>query len=144
MPTEERFIKFTLNEAVEALRAISKRGKFTLPTSSAKSAVETASPEGELAVELTFNGSKEPVIISNAIVAAALISYYSRFNIPIPKQANKCLGVMGQSMMLRINSVGTNVSKSKQSNGNLTKKRCGKDTPSINESEQTDAEEFLL
>jgi|GEM_PF-5707652 len=144
MPTEERFIKFTLNEAVEALRAISKRGKFTLPTSSAKTAVETVTTEDELAVELTFNGSNETVIIPNTVVAAALISYCGRFNIPIPKQANKCLGVMGQSMMLRINSMGTNTSKTKSPSNKITKKKCEKDTLDEEKNDETDAEEFLL
>ncbi len=144
MPTEERFIKFTLNEAIEALRVISKRGNFSLPASSAKSAVETASQDGELAVELTFNGSNEVIVIPNAVVAAALISFCGRFNIPIPKQANKCLGVMGQSMMLRINSVGTNTSKTKTPSNKLTKKKCGKNTLDEEKNDETDAEEFLL
>lgn len=144
MPTEERFIKFTLNEVIEALKILSERGKISLPKSSVKSAKEIVLPDGELAVEFKFNGANEYIVIPNAVVAAALISYCGRFKIPIPKQANKCLGVMGLSMMLRISSVGTIVPNSKQSKGNLTKKKCGKETAVQEKGNDSGSEEFLL
>jgi hypothetical protein len=144
MPTEERFIKFTLNEVVEALKILSERGKFSLPKTSVKSAKEIVLADGELAVEFKFNGANEYVVIPNAFVAAALISFCGRFKIPIPKQANKCLGVMGQSMMLRISSDGTIASSSQQSKNNLTKKKCGKETNEQEKSNDAGSEEFLL
>ncbi len=144
MPTEERFIKFTLNEVIEALKILSKRGKISLPKSSVKSAKEMVLPDGELAVEFKFNGANEYAVIPNAVIAAALISFCGRFKIPIPKKANKCLGVMGQSMMLRISSVGTIAPSSEQSKSNLTKKKCGKETDVPEKSDDAGSEEFLL
>jgi len=144
MPTEERFIKFTLNEVLEALKILSKRGKISLPKSSVKSAKEILLPNGELAVEFEFHGANEPAVIPNAFVAAALIGFCGRFNIPIPKQADKCIGVMGQSMMLRISSVGTLVPGLKQSRSILAKKKCGKETEVEENTDDTRPQKILL
>lgn len=109
MPLEEKFIKFTLNEVIEALRAISDRGQFELPKTSVISAQEITLPDG-LATELTFIGADKPVVLKNTMIAAALIGYCSRFQIPIPKSANKSIGVSSNSVMLRISPFATDSS----------------------------------
>lgn len=104
MPLEEKFIKFTLNEVIDALRAISDRGKFQLPKSSIISAQEISTADG-LATEFSFNGADKPIVLKNSLIAAALIGYCSRFQIPIPKSSNKSIGVSAKTVLLRVSPI---------------------------------------
>lgn len=144
MPIEERFIKFTLNEVLEALKILSDRGKISLPKSSLMSAKEIVLPDGGLAVEFKFRGVNEIVVVPNAVVAAALIGYCGRFKIPIPKNANKGIAMKDLSVMLRISSVGAIVPNAKQSKGMGIKKKCGKGTKEQDKTNNPDSEEFLI
>ncbi len=57
MPEEIRFIKFTLNEVIEALRELSHKSQVQLPKSSPREAREKKDPEG-LVIEFLFTGAE--------------------------------------------------------------------------------------
>lgn len=137
MPKEIRFIKFTLNEVIEALKELSHKGKFDLPKSSVRFAKDIIQAENHF-IEFTFNGCDAPVKIANSFVAASLIRFCQRFQIPIPKNEEKSIAVIEGAVILKIGSDrGKNFSATPA-------KKMGKEINSDQESDENKAEEFLL
>lgn len=137
MPVEIRFIKFTLNEVIEALRDLSHKGQVELPKSSPRDAREKKEREG-LVIEFLFTGTSSPVKVPSSFVAAALIRYCKRFHIPIPKNEEKSIAVVQGGVILKI---GSDRSKGQSATGG---KKVGKETNLEKEKRKSESEEFLL
>ena len=137
MPVEIRFIKFTLNEVIDALRELSHKGQFDLPKSSPRDLRERTDSQGRV-IEFLFNGAEAPIKIANSFVAASLIRYCKRFQIPIPKNEEKSIAVIEGAVILKIGSDrGKNFSATPA-------KKMGKEINTDQESDENNAEEFLL
>lgn len=137
MPVEIRFIKFTLNEVIEALRDLSHKGQVELPKSSPRDAREKKEREG-LVIEFLFTGTSSPVKVPSSFVAASLIRYCKRFHIPIPKNEEKSIAVVQGGVILKI---GSDRGKGQSATGG---KKVGKETILEKEKRKSESEEFLL
>ena len=137
MPEEIRFIKFTLNEVIEALRELSHKSQVQLPKSSPREAREKKDPEW-LVIEFLFTGASSPIKFSNSFVAAALIRFCKKFHIPIPKEEEKSIAVVPGGVILKI---GLDRSKGPSATGG---KKVGKETNLEKEKRKSESEEFLL
>ena len=137
MPEETRFIKFTLNEVITGLKKLSHMGNYKLPKQDVRGAVEHIGPEGHV-MEFAFHETDYKVTVKSSFAAAALIRYCQELAIPIPKNVEKSIAVVGDSVMLKIGSEKANLAHAAET------KKLGKGLKEVKNSLNSTSEETLL
>ncbi len=100
MPTEIRLITFVASEVIEALAAFCAATKRPLPPDGAKNLIV---PNGEQTNYLIEPNGEGPAIrFYESEVAAALLAYCKKKNIPVARRSAKGLEAKGDAVVLRL------------------------------------------
>ena len=137
MPEETRFLKFSLKEVIAGLKMFSHLGDYKLPKQDVKGAVEHIGPEGHV-MEFSFHETDYKVSVKSSFTAAALIRFCKELSIPIPKNEEKSIAVVGDSVMLKIGSEKANFANTTEG------KKLGKGLKDVKKSLNSAVEETLL
>ncbi|MBK1670938.1 hypothetical protein CKO28_23275 [Rhodovibrio sodomensis] len=102
MPSERRLIRFAPTEVEDALRRFAQEQQRTMPDGKVTGiAYDVESDEG-VSARVQFEDVKPPMHFTALEMAAALIAYCRKVQVPIPKQGQKSLHRHNDTLVLQI------------------------------------------
>jgi hypothetical protein len=100
VPSESRIITFTKSEVFEALKDYCRQTSRPLPGASVDGLMLMQGKT--IALELKPPGHESPITFAENEVAAAIMLFCAKSNIPLPRRAIKSIDVAQETLSLRL------------------------------------------
>jgi len=104
MPNEIRIIRFQLDEVSVAVKSFSSRINMVVPATRVLEA--HGAPDGSPNTLLRYEGEEKVIPMTNNSLAASLIAYCQRIEVPLPHKSVKSLHVFKEYIDMRIELPG--------------------------------------